>query len=94
MCQSTNLLRDDKHWFEGRLHGIHRQWNFKGCLHRGYPKYYVYNQQVNKRQYISATKKDSTLPKFREKDQSPERNFPGGIVKILCRLGECVAEFF
>jgi hypothetical protein len=40
---------------------------------------------VTKRQYLQAAKSDKTLPRFRVKDNSPRRQFPPMIQKILVR---------
>ncbi len=69
-------VHSEQHWQEGRLHGIERQWNHEGKLTRGYPKYWVRNEQVDKRKYLRAAAKDPTLPPFRSQDNSPPREFP------------------
>jgi hypothetical protein len=74
---------DEKHWYEGKSHGINREWNFKGKLGRGYPKYLVRGEAVTKRHYIAATRKDATQPAFRLKDNSPKREFPPEIRRLL-----------
>jgi hypothetical protein len=74
---------DEKHWYEGKSHGINREWNFAGKLRRGYPKYWVRDEAVTKRQYVAAARKDATLPPFRPKDNSPKREFPPEIRRLL-----------
>ena len=74
---------EEKHWFNGQWHGIEREWNFKNKLSRGYPKYWVRGDAVTKRQYIAAARKDVTLPLFRPKDNSPKREFPPEIRRLL-----------
>ena len=76
-------LRDDqrsvwheRHWHQGKVHGIERIWNPEGRLKRGYPKFWIRNQAVSKRVYIKAAEKDKTLPEYRETDDRPERRFP------------------
>lgn len=76
---------EERHWQHGKLHGIERSWHpqNRNRLLRGYPKYYVSGKHVTKRQYISCSKRDTTLPKFTEKDQKPRRDFPPKIKKIM-----------
>jgi antitoxin component YwqK of YwqJK toxin-antitoxin module len=83
-------LRDDqqsvwheRHWLEGKIHGIERMWNGEGKLKRGYPKYWIQNQTVDKRSYLKAIKQDTTLPAYHEKDNHPQRKFPAEIEKLL-----------
>ncbi len=57
-------------------HGITREWNTAGSLRRGFPKYFVENKQVRKRDYIKACENDSQLMPFREEDNLPNRPLP------------------
>lgn len=74
--EDQSRVWQESHFLEGLSHGIERQWNSEGTLSRGYPKYWVKGQRVTKRQYISASSKDPTLPAFRLKDNKPKRDFP------------------
>ena len=65
------------------MHGIERWWNDHDRLKRGYPRYWVRNERVTKRQYVRATKSDPTLPPFRPEDNLPARTFPPEIAKHL-----------
>lgn len=60
----------------GLLHGVERDWNEKGRLCRGFPKYHVMGKQVDKRAYLRACLKDPTLPRFRLADNDPRRVLP------------------
>jgi len=71
------------HFWMGQRHGIERMWNDKGRLKRGYPQYWVKNQQVTKRRYLRERVKDSTLPPFRKTDNRPNRSFPPAVKKHL-----------
>jgi hypothetical protein len=75
----------ERHWQQGKFHGIERMWNDKGRLKRGYPKYWILNKAVRKREYLNAAENDRTLPKFREKDNRPRRMFPAEIEKLLVK---------
>jgi hypothetical protein len=66
----------ERHFHQNLEHGIERKWLRGDRLSRGYPRYFVQGQQVTKRQYLSAAKKDPTLPPFREEDNRPERPLP------------------
>jgi hypothetical protein len=73
----------ERHWLKGRYHGIEREWDAKGKLCRGYPKYWIRGHSVTKGKYLKAAQTDNTLPVFREKDNSPSRKFPPKIERIL-----------
>jgi antitoxin component YwqK of YwqJK toxin-antitoxin module len=75
----------ERHWQQGKVHGIERMWNDKNRLKRGYPKYWIQSQQVSKRVYLKAVKEDKTLPKFQEKDNRPQRKFPIDIENLLAK---------
>jgi hypothetical protein len=69
-------IHQEAHFWEDLQHGIRRMWNHEGKLKRGYPQYWVNNERVSKRQYLSACTRDPNLPSFREIDNSPKRKFP------------------
>ncbi len=71
------------HWFHGELHGVEREWNATGRLRRGYPKYYVHDRKVSKRDYLRACKLDPTLPVFRRAENAPRRRFPKEIRRAM-----------
>ena len=76
----------ERHWDNGKLHGIEREWNLKGRLSRGWPRYWVQGKQLTKRQYVAAAERDNSLPKIRPEDLSPSRTFPPEIQRILGRV--------
>jgi hypothetical protein len=67
-----NEVYDELHYHNGQEHGIFRTWE-SGRLQPGYPKFYVLGKKVTKRQYISASKRDSTLPSYEARQDSPRR---------------------
>jgi hypothetical protein len=71
------------HFQNSQMHGIERSWNHLGRLHRGYPRYWVNDVRMTKRQYVRACDKDPTLPPFRETDNRPQRKFPPEIIAVL-----------
>jgi len=81
-------LFEERHCLNGKLHGIEREWNSEGRLRRGYPRYYVHGEWVTKRQYLKACATDPTLPKFREADNKPKRQFPPEVAKHFHGPGE------
>jgi hypothetical protein len=76
-------VHEERHWRDGRQHGIERDWNLKGRLRRGYPKYFVAGQQVTRRQYIKAAASDASLPPFRKAENRAGRVFPPVIGRHL-----------
>jgi hypothetical protein len=68
------------HFWDGQMHGIERSWNAHGRLHRGYPRYWVKDVRMTKRQYLRECAKDPTLPPFCEVDNRPQRRFPPEVI--------------
>lgn len=62
--------------WRGQQHGVERQWNESGRLRRGYPKYFVHDQQVTRREYEKAQRRDSTLPALSPSENRPRRKPP------------------
>jgi antitoxin component YwqK of YwqJK toxin-antitoxin module len=73
-CGCEGQLFEEGYYWEGESHGILRQWNDKGRLGRGFPKYFVKGQSVTKRQYLARAKQDTTLPPFQVEDNQPYRH--------------------
>ena len=73
----------EKHWIMDELHGIEREWNYDGGLRRGYPRYYVHDVRVTKRQYLAACRKDDTLPPFHIEDNARIREYPPEVTPYL-----------
>jgi antitoxin component YwqK of YwqJK toxin-antitoxin module len=73
----------ERHWRDGRVHGIERQWNHAGRLRRGFPQYHVNGELVTKRRYLKASASDPTLPPFFLHENNPARTFPPEIGKHL-----------
>ncbi|MFC5863841.1 hypothetical protein ACFPT7_16150 [Acidicapsa dinghuensis] len=76
-------IYSENHFWENLQHGIERQWNNQGKLKRGYPRYWINNQQVTKRQYLRASAKDLNLPPFKQTDNMPARVFPPEVASAL-----------
>ena len=78
-----HVVWHELHWCEGQLHGIERLWNAANKLSRGYPKYWVNGERVDKRKYLRAVKNDLSLPPVRQQDNSPRRKFPSVIEQLF-----------
>jgi hypothetical protein len=74
---------EERHFAEGRLHGIERLWNDSGRLRRGYPRYWVRGRRVARRRYLQACKEDETLPRYRKSDDRTLRVFPPEVARHL-----------
>ena len=74
--EDQKSVQGEHHFRENLQHGVQRSWNSAGRLRRGYPRYWVNNKQVTKREYLRACAKDPSLPPFRESDNRPRRKFP------------------
>jgi hypothetical protein len=81
--EDQRSVSQERHWQDGELHGIERNWNRYRRLRRGFPKYFVAGRQVTRREYLRAAMTDSSLPQFREKDNRPRRDFPREIARHL-----------
>lgn len=81
--QDQRSVHEEQHWAHGRRHGVEREWNGAGKLRRGFPKYWISDRQVHRRQYLAAASKDPALPPFRVKDNSPRRDFAPKIRRLL-----------
>ena len=73
-CGCEGQLFEEGYYWEGEPHGILRQWNHKGRLRRGFPKYFVNGQCVIKRHYLAHAKRDTRLPPFQVEDNQPFRS--------------------
>ena len=78
-----HLVYEERHWHEGEFHGIEREWNLANKLRRGFPRYWVRGERVDKQKYLGAAKDDPSLPPFRVKDNSPRRKFPLEIEQLF-----------
>ncbi len=77
-------VHHETHFWMDQKHGIERVWNSEGRLKRGYPKYWIKDKQVAKRQYLRECAKDAILPRFYQEDNLPQRKFPAEVA-IHCK---------
>ena len=66
----------EEQYTDGAEHGIFRQWNEHGRLRRGFPKYFVRGERVDRRTYERRARRDPTLPRRRAEDDDPRRKLP------------------
>jgi antitoxin component YwqK of YwqJK toxin-antitoxin module len=66
----------ERYWYKGQIHGVERHWNAQGKISRGFPRYWMRGERVNKRQYMKAQRYDKSLNKFRASDNLPRRRLP------------------
>lgn len=67
------------HFAVGLEHGIFREWNERGGLKRGFPRYFVQGERVDRRAYVRACESDPTLPRITSRDDRPNRKRPSAI---------------
>jgi antitoxin component YwqK of YwqJK toxin-antitoxin module len=77
-------VSQEGHYLDGLEHGIFREWNDRGRLRSGFPKYFVRQRKVQRREYLKACGADPTLPRFEARDNQPNRPLPSA-VGLLCR---------
>ena len=73
---SDHTVFAETHFLDDVEHGIKREWNLRGRLRRGYPQYFIQGVKVTKRDYLRACQRDSSVPVYQERDDSPERTPP------------------
>jgi hypothetical protein len=66
---------EEEVWGPGKG-SIRRDWNARGKLRRGFPRFYVAGRRVMKWQYLRACQADRTLPPYRSEDDAPLRSLP------------------
>jgi hypothetical protein len=70
---------------DGIPHGISRWWTSSGDLARGYPKYFVQGDRLDKRTYVRRASRDASLVPYRERDDQPQRSLPAEFTRWLER---------
>jgi antitoxin component YwqK of YwqJK toxin-antitoxin module len=76
-------VREERHLWQGELHGVEREWNLQGRLRRGFPRYFIHGQRVTRVEYLRAQAADATLPPFDVTDNNPARAFPPAVAQHL-----------
>jgi antitoxin component YwqK of YwqJK toxin-antitoxin module len=75
----------ERQWFYGEWHCITRGWKNSRTLDKGFPKFFIKNNQVTKAQYLKSSNNDPTLPKYETADDRAFRKFPSSLKKHLRR---------
>jgi hypothetical protein len=83
--EDQSSVYQERHWSLDEAHGIEREWDEKGMLRRGFPKFYVGGKRVTRRVYERERNGDPSLPPHRTEDNLPQRDFPAIIVRRLAR---------
>ena len=74
---------EERHWREGKLHGIERLWNRNGRLRAGFPRMFVQGVRVTRRAYERARETDASLPPVRKIEDRNRRTFPAAVARRL-----------
>jgi hypothetical protein len=74
--QDQRSVYQERHWSDDEAHGIEREWDDKGKLRPGFPKFYVRGSRVTRQVYEREQNNDSSLPAYRIEDNRPRRSFP------------------
>jgi len=85
-------VSEERHCRAGRLHGIEREWNRRGRLRRGFPRYWLAGERVTRARYLKAWATEGGLPLFRPADNQPARAFPPEVARHLRLPGGGVAS--
>lgn len=75
----------ERHWMDGELHGIEREWHNSGKLRPGFPRFHVRGRRVTRRAYERRCSDDPSLPTYRREDDRAQRHFPAVIARRLGR---------
>lgn len=55
---------------------IERDWNVKGGMRRGFPKFWMNGKQMTRGEYLKAQGRDKSLPKYSARDNASKRRLP------------------
>lgn len=83
--ESEKSVYMERHWYEGKWHGIHRSWKSAQILDKGFPKFFIMDKQVTKKEYLKACENDPTLPKYKTAEDRALRKFPESLKPHLRR---------
>jgi hypothetical protein len=81
--EDQRSVYEERHWRNGKLHGIEREWTPPGRLRGGFPRFYVNGELVTKRAYERARARDASLPPVRAKDDRNQRVLPPEVARRL-----------
>ena len=75
---------EEEHDWRGKRHGISRKWD-DAKLVRGFPQFFVHDEQVSRRAYAAAQAKDASLPPYDKRDDVNRRPIPPVVRAALDR---------
>ncbi len=75
----------ERHWQDGKLHGIERVWTGGAKLDDGYPKFWVVGEEVSRETYQESAAREPSLPAIHDPDDLPRRRFPAEVESALGR---------
>lgn len=78
-------VHEETHWLRDAAHGIHRQWGQGGALLKGFPKFFIAGEEVDRAAYEEHSAHGPTLPHYRAAEDEPSRTFPKAIRRSLRR---------
>lgn len=81
--QDERSVYQERHWSDDEAHGIEREWNGRGRLRPGFPKFYIRGSRVTRQAYERERHHDSSLPPYQVEDNRPQRTFPPVIDRRL-----------
>jgi len=76
----------EEHYQNGLPHGIFRAFGDDERLRRGWPRFFVWGERVDKRHYLAVQPSEPTLIPYRAEHDAPERTLPAAYrVQPACR---------
>ena len=81
--QDERSVHQERHWSDDEAHGIEREWDGRGKLRPGFPKFYIRGSRVTRQAYERERHDDSSLPPYQVEDNRPQRTFPPMIDRRL-----------
>jgi hypothetical protein len=81
--QDQRSVYQERHWSDDDEHGIEREWDHKGRLRPGFPKFYVRGSRMTRQAYEREQNNDPSLPAYRIEDNRARRSFPLVVARRL-----------
>jgi antitoxin component YwqK of YwqJK toxin-antitoxin module len=83
--EGQQSVYQERHWSLDDAHGIEREWNEKGTLSPGFPKFYIRGRRVTRKVYERERDRDRSLPPYRIEENQPQRDFPPVVARRLAK---------
>ncbi|MDA0161270.1 hypothetical protein OM076_13415 [Solirubrobacter ginsenosidimutans] len=81
--ENQQTVHRESRFAAGLEHGILREWNAERRLRTGYPRFFLFDQEVERDAYEQARTVDFELPAYDEQDDFPARRFPSVVAACL-----------